>query len=216
MPKLTAIAGIAAGILALAAFIPYVISILKNQTRPSRATWFIWAIQDILTLASYYASGAKETIWVPIGFTIGATTSAALSVKYGERGWSKLDIACLIGAGISIPTWLMLNDPLIVLLINLFIAVIGVIPTLKKAHLDPASENKPTWILFVISALFNLFAVEEWKFAIVIYPIVIALIDGSVAAVVFWPRRKNSPPASFEKTSESEEAMTNEGGANAP
>ena len=215
MPSFSAIAGIAAGILALAAFIPYVISILKNQARPSRATWLIWAIQDALSLASYYFSGAKETVWVPIGFVIGATTIAGLSLKYGTRGWSKLDIICLIMAGISILVWFIQNDPVIVLLITLLIGAIGAIPTLQKAWIDPASENKPTWILFVVSALFNLLAVEEWKFAIFIYPIMIALIDGSIAAVIFWPRNKSKqgPPPSSE-TSEAEDAMTNEGGAN--
>lgn len=187
MPKLTAIAGIAAGILALAAFIPYIFAILKNQARPSQTTWLIWMVQDILTLASYYASGAKETLWVPIGFTIGASAIAALSIKHGERGWSRLDIACLIGAGISILIWLTLNNPVIVLLMTLLIGAIGAVPTLRKAYYNPDSEDKLTWALFVISSIFNFLAVEEWKFAIVIYPIAIALIDGSIAAVVFCP-----------------------------
>lgn len=215
MPQLTAIAGIAAGILALAAFIPYVSAILKKQTRPSRTTWVIWAIQDILTLASYYASGAKETLWVPAGFVIGASTIALLSLKYGEKTWNKLDIACVIAAGASILIWPLMQSALVVMLINLFMGAVGAIPTLKKAWRDPASENKLTWLLFVISCVFNLLAVKEWKFAIAIYPIAIALIDGSIAAVVFWPRNKSKqgPPPST--TSEAEDAMTNEGGANA-
>lgn len=189
MPTPKEIAGIIAGALALAAFFPYVIAILKKKTLPSQTTWIIWAIQDILTLASYYVSGAKETLWVPIGFAVGATISATLSLKYGEKTWGRLDVACMIAAGASILIWPLTKSALAVLLINLFMGAVGAITTLKKAYHNPKSEDRLTWLLFVISSLFNLLAVKEWVFKIAVYPVAIALIDGSIAAVVFWPRK---------------------------
>lgn len=188
MPTPEKIFGYIAGAFALLAFVPYINAILKKQTKPSQTTWIIWAIQDILTLASYYVSGAKETLWVPIGFAIGATISAALSLKYGEKTWDRLDIACMIAAIASILIWPLTKSALTVLLINLFMGAVGAIPTLKKAYRNPKSEDPWTWRLFVISSLFNLLAIKEWVFKIAIYPIAITLIDGSIAAVVFWPR----------------------------
>ena len=139
------------------------------------------------------AAFTPAAVLVAIGFAIGATTIAALSLKYGEKTWNRLDVVCLISAGISILIWPLMKSALIVMLINLFMSAVGAIPTLKKAYRSPASEDKLAWGLFVVSSLFNLVAIKEWKFAIAIYPIAIALIDGSIAAVVFWPRNPPTP-----------------------
>lgn len=188
MPDRADFFGYAAGALALFAYIPYTISILQNKTKPNRATWIIWAILDVLALFSYYVSGARETLWVPLGFTLGSIVVVAFSIKYGEKHWSRLDIFCLAGAGISIPIWLM-SSALNALLINLFVTAVGALPTFRKTYRDPQSENKLAWGLFMVSCVANILAVREWKFAIYIYPITILLIDGPIAAVVFWPRK---------------------------
>jgi len=46
------IIGVAAGLLAFVAFIPYIISILKGETKPQRATFAIWSAISLVTLFS--------------------------------------------------------------------------------------------------------------------------------------------------------------------
>ena len=65
------IIGVLAGILEFSAFILYYISILQGKTRPNRATWFVLTIVGFLIVASYYASGARETIWIPVSYAVG-------------------------------------------------------------------------------------------------------------------------------------------------
>ena len=59
--------GFFAGLLSLAAFVPYIIAIVKGVTKPNRATWWIWTTNGLILLASYYASGAESTVWVAVG-----------------------------------------------------------------------------------------------------------------------------------------------------
>ena len=183
-PKL---AGKLAGVFVILAYLPYVITILQEKTRPSRTTWFTWLILDILALTCYKSVGADETAWVTVGFTIGASIVATLSIKYGENSWSRLDTICSAGAVVCLSALLFLDNPLTALLINLFVTLLGAMPTFKKAYLDPGSENKLAWSLFLVGCLVNFLAVKKWTFVIAIYPIVILLIDGPIAALVLCP-----------------------------
>ncbi len=49
MPS-TAFFGVAAGVLSLVAFVPYVRSILAGQTKPERASWAKWTLAHWLLL----------------------------------------------------------------------------------------------------------------------------------------------------------------------
>ncbi len=177
MPDITAIAGRVAGILALAGGIPYIIAILRKQTKPNKATWWIWTVVGFTLGASYYSSGADHTIWVPVSYIIGPFVVAILSLKYGEGGWTRFDRICLLGAVISVALWWMSNSPLIALCINLFIDFMGALPTIRKSYYKPEGEDRSAWIIFLIGNTVNLFAVEKWTFAIAAYPIYMFVAD---------------------------------------
>ncbi len=189
MPDITAVAGQVAGILALAAFVPYVLAILRGETKPNRATWWIWAVVGFMLGASYYSSGANHTIWVPVSYVVGPLVIAVLSLKYGEGGWTRFDRMCLLGAGISVVLWWIFGSPLIALCINLFIDFLGALPTIRKAYHKPEGEDRAAWALFVAGDIANLFAVERWTFAIAAYPVYMFLCGGVIAILVFFRPR---------------------------
>jgi hypothetical protein len=194
--NLAAIVGIVAGVLSLVAFVPYIFAILRKKANPNRASWFIWAVVSLMLGASYFASGARNTAWVSIGYIIGSITIASLSIKYGEGGWTGFDRFCLFATGISLILWLVFKNPLVALIINVFIDFFGALPTMRKAFRDPKSEDKLTWLLFFAGNLVNLCAVESLKFSIVVYPIWMFLGSGIITALVIWPRKTNRIGAS--------------------
>jgi len=189
--NLAAMAGKVAGVLSLAAFVPFVIAILRKKARPSRASWFIWAVVGLMLGASYFSSGARNTMWVPISYIIGPITIAILSIPYGEGGWTRFDRFCLGTSALSLVLWIIFKDPLIALCINIFIDVLGALPTIRKVYKDPASEDKLTWLLFGSGNLANLFAVESLKFSIVSYPIYMIVCSWAIMILVIWPRKTN-------------------------
>lgn len=187
----TAITGKVAGIISLAAFVPYIVAIFRRETKPNRATWLIWTVVGFMLAISYYSSGAKHTIWVPVSYLIGPFITALLSIKYGEGGWTRFDRYCLLGAGASLVLWWMFNSPLVALLINIFIDLLGSLPTIKKAYHEPEKEDRLAWALFFIGNIVNLFAVGIWTFAIAVYPVYMFLGSSLIAALVFFRPRKN-------------------------
>ncbi len=173
--------GIIAGILALTGYIPYIISILRGKTQPNKATWFIWTLVGGLLAFSYFTTGDKNTIWLPLGYFFGPLITAILSLQYGYAQWSKLDTFCIIAAIISIIPWVLSHDATLTLIINVVIDSTGAIPTLVKSYKEPDTEDFTAWLIFFIANTLEVVAISQWNIA-AIYPIYLFLLAGSITA----------------------------------
>ena len=179
------IIGIVSGFLAFSSYFFYIPAILKGDTKPNRASWWIWGGIGVLIVASYYVLGARGTIWVPISEAIGPVVIALFSIKYGEGGWTRLDRWCLVGAGIGTLLWWFTSSALIGLVFYLFIDLMAVIPTIKKSFHRPENEDKEAWGLAFAGQLLNLFAVEKATFSILLYPIYMIITNGAIFGLQF-------------------------------
>lgn len=189
MHDIASIAGKLAGIISLAAYVPYILSIFRKETKPNRASWIIWAIVSSIIALSYREAGASYAFLAPVGYVIGSTIVFILSIRYGVGGWTPFDRRCLIGAAISLVVWRIFNSPMSALLINLFINLLGTLPTLRKVWYQPETENKVFWSLVLLGTLVNLFAVEKWIFSMAVYPVSMIFLIGIVTVPVLWTKR---------------------------
>lgn len=180
--------GIAAAVIAIAAYIPYLSSIFRGKTRPNRATWVIWAVLGVIICASYWSVGARNTFW----FTLpaGTVVIALLSIKYGVGGWTPFDRLCLLGAASGLLLWWISGIPFTALIIGILIDIIGYLPTMRKIWHDPASEDKLTWMMFFMASVLNLFALETWAFEIAILPIYVLVFNGAMLGLLVFPRQR--------------------------
>jgi hypothetical protein len=180
--------GAIAGMLSLAGFIPYWWAIWQHKTCPNRATWWIWTMVGVMIAISYRAIGADSTMWVPISYVIGPLGTAVLSIKFGEGGWTKLDRTCLLGVGIGLILWGVARSPDLTLGMNIGIDFLGALPTIRKSIHDPYSEDQFSWLLFALSSIVNLLAIDQWGWSIAIYPIYILLITSVIWGCLQWGR----------------------------
>src|SRR4051812_29601118 len=97
--------GITAGVLAFAAYPVYILDIFNKGARPNRATWWILSLSSLILAASYYASGARSTLWIALGYAVGNFTIAFFSLRYGYGKWNTLDRICLLAAIASALLW---------------------------------------------------------------------------------------------------------------
>lgn len=196
--------GVVAGLLNLAAFLPYVLAmygwgIAWNRrplqkiipTQPNRATWFIWAFVGAVILPAYSSSGADETIWVPAALTAGPLIVALLSIRRGEGGWTRFDQACLSGACLSVFMWAITGSPVVGLLFGLAADGFGVAATVRHAYRHPEQENRLAWMLFLIGDITNLFAVTDWSWsAFPIWFLTIYMVGHTLPIVAVLYRQK--------------------------
>lgn len=192
MPSLHSIAGITAGLLALIGFIPYITSTIKGVNRPNRATWIIWGVVSVLLLASYKTAGATDAIWTSVANTLCFGAVIVLSFKFGVGGFSRLDVACLVAAFAGVCLWWIFDSPLPTLYLSIIIDFVGAIPTLKKAYLDPAGENKTTWVIFWIANTLNLFAIHTFTRDMALYPLYLFFISGMILFILIVRKNKRA------------------------
>jgi hypothetical protein len=171
MENLPFILGIAASAIGLAGFIPYITSILSGRTVPHRTSWFVWAALGVVTAASYFAAGARESALLPAVNAVAHIAVAGLSLKYGTGGWSRMDKIFLAGAVLGMALWLLTSNPVTALAVTIVVEAIGAIPTILKTYNKPASEDKNAWGLFLTANTLNLAAVSPWTIVLLAYPI---------------------------------------------
>jgi hypothetical protein len=80
--------GIAAPVISMVAFIPYLRSILRNKTKPSAASWWTWTLLTFVAVASSRASGAHwQVLLLPLWLCFSQLTVAILATKFGNNNW---------------------------------------------------------------------------------------------------------------------------------
>lgn len=182
--------GYLAGALAALAYLVYIVDIFRLGTRPQRATWLIWSVVSILLLVGLLAKGEQQMIWVPWAFAGGSSVIFLISLWRGVGGWEKLDRICLGGAALSLVVWGLLGTPVVPILINLFVDLMGAIPTVKKVWRDPKSERNFGWIIFTAASTANLFAVKDWDIANGAYVVYMAVCTWLIVYLAY--RRKGT------------------------
>lgn len=165
------------------AYLPYIISILRNKTEPDKTTWLVFSLMGIITFIAYKDVGAHATLGIALANVIGPFVIFLLSLKFSD--WKdKNDLKYLILSLIAIALWRIYNSPLIGLMFNLFADFIAFMPTMVKSFLVPRTEDLLTWLLFTVGNIISLFAIEQWSFSIAIYPVYLLLTEGVVVILL--------------------------------
>lgn len=181
--------GIIAGLASFIAYLSYTVSMVRGKCRPNRMTWITLTVIGLGLAISYYASGARETMWTALSYFAGPLIISLFAIKYGEGGWDPLDRWCIAGVVVSLLLWWIFNSPLVSLVANLVVDFFALIPTIKKSILDPTGEDRNAWALESTSNILNLFAISSWTFAIASYPIYLVIINWVITFSLWWPRK---------------------------
>jgi hypothetical protein len=166
-----AIVGMASGIVLLLGNIPYIISIRRGDTRPNRVTWGIWTTIGLILLASYQAIGATNTLWLLIAQVISQFVITFYAFKYSQGRWQRLDRICIAGAGLSLLLWWRSGSPVVAILMNTTMDLLGAIPTINKIYHDPNSEDLRFWVMSFVATVLNLLAIENFSLSFIVFPL---------------------------------------------
>lgn len=181
---------VVAGVLFIAAYIPYFRAIFKGETKPAIVTWFIWATLDAIIVVGMYQKDALNGQMT--GAVIGAVSVAILSLWYGKMTGKWMDCVCLIGAIVGIGLWLTFNDPVLGMITSLGTLFIATIPTFVSVWHNPADEDRTAWTIFEASCLVSVIGIPKWTWADAAPPITFLVIDSIVVAMLYLRPRKEA------------------------
>lgn len=190
--------GIIAAIVGVGCFVPYLRDMFLHKTKPHIYTWLIWTILQIVGVLAMYNSGAG---YGALALGIGAFFCGlvcALSLKYGTKNITVFDTICLVGALASIVVYVFLHQPLISVILISAIDFMGFLPTLRKVYHEPYTETISMFALFTLSGVFSVIAMSEYSIITLFYPCTLMVIN-TMAVVMIWMRRKQSPSNLHEK-----------------
>lgn len=178
--------GVAATTLSVVAFVPYIRSILKNQTKPSGASWWTWSILTIITVISSKVAGAPwQVLILPLWLCLSQLVVAVLSLKRGNNNWDLLNKLCVSGALTGALLWLITGQPLVALFFSVTADFLASIPNYRHIFTNPEQENRLGWTLGFGSAILEIFAIKTWSVAESGWAIYF-LINMSISFFLVW------------------------------
>ena len=162
--------------LTLFAFLPYIASTWRGQTRPHVFSWVIWGITTFIVFLAQVKDGGGAGAW-PIGvsgvITIGVAIVAYL--KRADISITRLDTLFFIAAVSAVPLWYFTADPMWAVAILTVVDLLGFGPTLRKAFHFPHEENLTFFGLFLLRNLLVILALEHYSVTTLLFPAAVAL-----------------------------------------
>jgi hypothetical protein len=184
--EIFAITAVLVGLLSQAV---YIVSIFKGITKPHLFTWVVWGTLGAIGFAAQWHGNAGPSMWALAVTTILAYSTALLSLKYGEKTFTRGDKISLAASLFAIVPWLMTDDPLgSVILISLIDAV-AFYPTVRKSWNKPQEESLLAYNIGSLKFGLSLFAISNFTFTNALYPAAIVFINTAFVVMCLLRRR---------------------------
>ncbi len=179
--------------LTLIAFLPYIVSTLRGQTRPHVFSWVIWGITTFVVFLAQVNDGGGAGAW-PIGVSGVITIGVAIMAffKRADITITRLDKVFFAAAISAVPLWYFTADPLWAVVILTVVDLLGFGPTLRKAFYFPNEENLTFFGLFFLRNLLAVIALEHYSLSTVLFPAAVALACLLLILLISYRRKAAS------------------------
>jgi len=151
---------------------PYIFDILKKKTKPHAFTFLIWSIASSITWALQVYGGAGMGAWITFVVSAMCVLIFLLSLRYGEKQITTMDVVFLILALLSLFLWLVVHQPLLSVILVVLTDVLGFGPTIRKSWNKPHSETLFTWQIAAGRHALGILALEQFNVFTLLYPVV--------------------------------------------
>jgi hypothetical protein len=183
---------IAGSIVNFTACLNYVRAILKGEATPNRVTWSLWALVPLIAAAAQLQSGVGISTLVVLSAGTGPACIVLASFARGKGLWQlgPFDYVCGACALAALALWAVSGDPAIAIVLSILGDAAAALPTLRKAWLAPATENRSTYLISFVGMVLGIFSVQEATFAAYAFNAYLVLASTTLVLVLYWPRRR--------------------------
>jgi hypothetical protein len=184
------IASLAAIVLTVVAYVPYIKAIRAAQVKPHFFSWLIWSLTTAIVFVAQLAAQGGAGAW-PTGVSAAITVYVAwlAMVLRSDFTATKIDWTFLIAALLSLPLWYLTDDPLWSVVILTVVDALGFGPTLRKVLARPEEESLLFYALFAVRSALSVLALESLSMTTVLFPAVMVVACVWVCILLWWKRR---------------------------
>lgn len=178
--------------ISLFGYVPYIIDSIKGKTKPHSFSWFTWSLISFLAFGIQLSKGGSSGSYINLFMGLICTVNFINGLRYGIKNIKLVDIIAFILAIIAVVLWLIVSQPLLSIILIVFIDSMSFIPTFRKSWNKPNEETIVTWILSVIKNILNIFALEVVSFTTAVYPIYSLIVNGMFVLMLFYRKKVNN------------------------
>lgn len=182
--------GILSGIIAFLASIPYIIDIVKGNTKPQRMAWVIFITLSGISFFAQMAEGATNSLWFPLVLFVQSIIIFGLTLKYGVGGASKFDIFSLVLAIAIMLVWFITNSAALAIICGVAVNTIGKALVAVKVYKLPHTEYVPTWVWSAVASVLAVIAVGELDWILILAPLQNAITVAAIACLILYRRKQ--------------------------
>lgn len=176
-------------VIASISYIHYFNSIFKRRTKPHAFSWMIWGFLISIAFYAQYSNGAGPGAWATGLVACSCITVAVIALFIGEKDIRKSDWVTFVCALAVIPVWWLTHDPLLAVIMVIFIDMFGYYPTFRKSYYKPYEETTVAYTLGVLQVIISLLAMENYHLVNIVYPIFIMFANSAFVTMVLYRRR---------------------------
>lgn len=177
-------------VLTLAAFVPYIRSIIAGTVRPHVFSWLTWGLTTFLVFLAQLNAKGGAGAW-PIGVSASMTFVITLLayLTRSDISITRTDWLFFVSALSSMPFWYLTDDPMWAVVILTTVDVLGFGPTVRKAYALPHSESLVFFGLFTARNIIVIMAMENYTVTTILFPAVIAAVCALLMAMLAYRRQ---------------------------
>jgi hypothetical protein len=176
-------------IIGIVATYPYIRDVFRGKTKPHLYTWLVWGISAAIIFIAMLSDGAGIGAWVTGFFVIKCIVYCILALKWGEKDITRSDSVCLAACLLSIPVWMITNDPLYAVILLVAIEAIAFYPTFRKSWLKPGEETISNYNIGIIQSALSLLALQNYTALTMLYASSIIAQNFVFILYLLWRRR---------------------------
>lgn len=185
--------GILTILIAITSYSFYLTDVYKRKTKPHGFTWFIWASLNSFIFYEQITHGGGPGAWVTAVAALANGIICLSAFRYGEKNITRLDWLCLCIALIALMIWVVDENVTLSVILASSVFVIGFIPTIRKSLKKAHEETVITFALNGLKFLLALFALSSFTITTALYPIILAIVNGTFAIFLFWRQLTSQP-----------------------
>lgn len=175
------ILALAATMLIIVAYIPYIKDTLKAKTVPHVYSWLVSALVTFIAFGIQLSEGARWGALPTFIAAIAGFIVFALSLKSRNSVVTRADTVFFIGTLVAVVLWLIADQPLLSILLIASIDILAFVPTFRKSWKRPDQETVSMYAINAVRFSFAALAVQNYSLITLLYPLSQVFCDGLFA-----------------------------------
>src|ERR1700691_3366972 len=177
---------IAGSVVNFIACLGYVRAIFKGEASPNRVTWFLWALVPLIAGAAQLRAGVGISTLVVLSVGAGPAFVVLASFVRHRGSWSlgPFDYVCGACALAALALWAITGDPVTAIVLSILGDAAAALPTLRKAWLEPATENRSAYLISLAGMILGIFSIREPTFAAYGFNAYLVVMSGALVLIL--------------------------------